>query len=90
MERFALDEVRPLLRPDCELRFDRADPRLEREPALFEPDCPDFAVLFDREPEFARAISFSSVTGFAGRISDGPIPTCGLRERVCRTQYRSS
>ena len=42
-------------------RCDRVDPRLGREPAALEPELPDFVrELPDRDPEFARAMWFSS------------------------------
>jgi len=56
LERFPCDEDRPS-RLDCELRFEPVEPRLEREPVLFETDRPDFFPDFaDRDAEFARAI----------------------------------
>jgi hypothetical protein len=49
-----------LLRLDFELGFERVEPRLEREPALLEPELPDFdRELPLRDPELARAICFS-------------------------------
>jgi hypothetical protein len=56
LELFALDEARPLPRLGWELRVERVDPRLEREPALPEPVPLDFVrELPDWDPEFARA-----------------------------------
>jgi hypothetical protein len=56
-ERFALDDDPPSRRLDCELRLELDDLRPEREPALFEPDPPDFLPVFpDRDAELLRAI----------------------------------
>jgi hypothetical protein len=56
LERFALDEDRLLLL-DRDLRAERVDPLLEREPAALEGELPDFFREFpERDPEVARAM----------------------------------
>jgi colicin import membrane protein len=65
-----LDEDRPSLLLDCELRFERVEPRLERELLLFEPDFPDLPPE-DLPPDFADpdAEVARAIWSLLGRVS---------------------
>jgi hypothetical protein len=74
LERLELDEDRPLRLFDFELRFERVDPPLEREPVFFEPGLFDF--FPERpEPESPRAIGFSFPCSGSVGVLEGAIPT---------------
>jgi hypothetical protein len=69
----ALDESRPLPRLDCELRCERVDLALDREPVLlFERELLDLPPERPEDPELSRAIDFPVPDAFPAVGSLGP------------------
>jgi hypothetical protein len=96
LDGFVADEEQPFRRPDCELRFERADRRpepellrFEAELAVFFPEFPDLAPEFPCaiwSPSRKRASGRSVAAATQGRGADG-FPT-GIPESSGRQRAR--